>query len=110
MIKRLALLLVIFYCSTAWAQTIKTDVLVIGGSPSGVAAAIQSARSKVKTVLVLPDSLPNLTMSRKKDITVTPMSVCTIEGSRNLPSGFWIEFRKRFLTFDQTEKKVRYQL
>ena len=38
--------------SVAYSQTLKTDVLVIGGTPSGVAAAIQSARSKVKTVLV----------------------------------------------------------
>lgn len=52
MIKRLAALLLFLHFSVAYSQTIKTDVLVIGGTPSGVAAAIQSARSKVKTVLV----------------------------------------------------------
>ena len=52
MIKRLAALLLFLHFSLAYSQTIKTDVLVIGGTPGGVAAAIQSARSKVKTVLV----------------------------------------------------------
>jgi len=52
MIKRLAALLLFLHFSVAYSQTIKTDVVVIGGTPSGVAAAIQCARSKVKTVLV----------------------------------------------------------
>jgi thioredoxin reductase len=37
------------HSSTTFADTIKTDVLVVGGGASGVAAAIQSARSNVKT-------------------------------------------------------------
>jgi FAD dependent oxidoreductase len=52
MIKKLAALLLFLHFSVAYSQTIKTDVLVIGGGPSGVAAAIQCARSKVKTLLV----------------------------------------------------------
>jgi len=52
MIKRLAALLLFLHFSVAHSQTIKTDVVVIGGTPGGVAAAIQCARSKVKTVLV----------------------------------------------------------
>ena len=51
MIKKLLVILLIFNCSLINAQTIRTDVLVIGGSPGGVAAAVQSARSKVKTIL-----------------------------------------------------------
>lgn len=35
----------------------KTDVLVVGGSASGVAAAIQSARSGVKTILIEKDNV-----------------------------------------------------
>jgi hypothetical protein len=86
MIKRLAVLLIVFNCSIAYAQTIKTDVLVIGGTPSGVAAAIQSARSKIKTVLVeqSPSLCNNLTGNKMVDIIP----------DRNLPSGIWGEFRK----------------
>src|ERR1700744_1413548 len=52
MIKKLAALLLFLHFSVAYSQTIKTDVVVIGGTPSGVAAAIQCARSKVKTGLI----------------------------------------------------------
>jgi hypothetical protein len=38
--------------SGTYAQNIKTAVVVVGGSPAGVAAAIQSARSGVKTTLL----------------------------------------------------------
>ena len=87
MIKRLAAFLLIFNCAVSYAQTIKTDVLVIGGSPSGVAAAIQCARSKVKTVLVEPSSrlCPELMGQDILRITI----VC------DLPGGIWGEFRKR---------------
>jgi hypothetical protein len=87
MVKRLAALLLFFNCAIACAQTIKTDVLVIGGSPSGVAAAIQCARSKVKTVLI--DEGTTLCSS------MTANNMTTIKTDRDLPSGVWAEFRKR---------------
>ncbi|HEY8928200.1 MAG TPA: FAD-dependent oxidoreductase [Mucilaginibacter sp.] len=84
MIKRLLLFLLIFEYSALRAQTIKTDVVVIGGTPSGMAAAIQSSRSRLKTVLVingysLKDNLP------AGDAEITTNS--------NLSSGIWGEFR-----------------
>ena len=85
MIKRLLLFLLIFEYSALQAQTIKTDVLVIGGTPSGVAAAIQSSRSKLKTVLVINGS------SLKDNIA---QSEAEIRINSNLSSGIWGEFRK----------------
>jgi len=60
-------------------------VLVIGGSAGGVAAALQCARSKVKTILAVKDTAFG-------DFTGNGMA--TIEANRNLPSGIWGEFRK----------------
>ncbi|WP_183575495.1 FAD-dependent oxidoreductase [Mucilaginibacter sp. X5P1] len=91
MIKKIAVLLLVFNCGISYAQSIKTDVLVIGGSPSGVAAAIQSARSKVKTVLIEQNSqlCSNLTENKMADVLA----------DRNLPSGIWGEFRKRVIEY-----------
>jgi len=87
MIKKLvALLLFVSSCSFLCAQTIKTDVLVIGQTPSGIAAAIQSARSKVKTVL----TGANQNM---------PGGVSVISAASDLPAGIWSEFRARVHEF-----------
>jgi hypothetical protein len=86
MIKKLTLILLICNCSLIYAQTIKTDVLVIGGSRSGVAAAIQGARSKVKTILAIKDTTFG---------GFTGNGMVTIEANRNMPSGIWGEFRKQ---------------
>jgi hypothetical protein len=48
----IAVLLLFFFTSFSYAQTVKTGVLVVGGNASGVAAAIQASRSGVKTVLL----------------------------------------------------------
>ncbi|MFD0766262.1 FAD-dependent oxidoreductase [Mucilaginibacter lutimaris] len=56
MIKKLLLLMLLLKCSAGFAETIRTDVLVIGGGASGVAAAVQSARSNVKTLLIVQGS------------------------------------------------------
>jgi len=80
MVKRLLIPLFIFAFSFANAETIKTDVLVIGGGACGVAAAIQSARSKVKTMLIAPGPWLGGSMTM---------------GGRNLPSGIWGEFRRK---------------
>jgi hypothetical protein len=87
MLRKLLLLLLFFACSFANAETIKTDVLVIGGGAAGVAAAIQSARSKVKTLLVEPGPWLGGSM--------TMGGMCVLDANRNLPSGIWGEFRRK---------------
>src|ERR1700754_4027001 len=91
MIKKLLVPLLLFAFSIANAETIKTDVLVIGGGASGVAAAIQSSRSKVKTMLVEPGPWLGGEM--------TAGGMCILEGNRSLPSGIWGEFRKKVREF-----------
>jgi hypothetical protein len=91
MFKKLLIPLLLFISSFANAETIKTDVLVIGGGACGVAAAIQSARSKVKTLLVEPGPWLGGTM--------TVGGVCVLEGNRDLPSGVWGEFRRRVIDY-----------
>ena len=85
MIKRLLALLFFLNFTVVYAQTIKTDVLVVGSSASGVAAAIQCGRSKVKTVLA--DN--GLKIS---GVTVADQMV-SLEIDNNIPSGIWGEFR-----------------
>ncbi|MDR3695521.1 MAG: FAD-dependent oxidoreductase [Mucilaginibacter sp.] len=97
MIKKLILILFVSYFSSAYAQTVKTDVLVIGGTPGGVAAAIQSARSKVKTILVERDSIPLIyeqAPGQSGQVFVSPGGTTNLNG--NLSSGIWDEFRTRF--------------
>ncbi len=90
MIKKLIVILLFANCSSLYAQTIKTDVLVIGDSPSGVAAAIQCARSKVKTILAVQDTSFGGFKGDK---------IFTVETNRNTASGIWGEFRKHILDF-----------
>ncbi|WP_114939730.1 FAD-dependent oxidoreductase [Mucilaginibacter endophyticus] len=91
MIKKLLAVLLVFNCTLSFAQTIKTDILVIGGGASGTAAAIQGARSKLKTMLV--EQGPWLGGS------ITAGGMCIVDGNRNLPTGIWGEFRRRVRDF-----------
>ncbi|MDB4904793.1 MAG: hypothetical protein JWQ63_4074 [Mucilaginibacter sp.] len=91
MIKTLIAIWLIANCSLIYAQTIKTDVLVVGGSASGVAAAIQCARSKVKTIFAISDSLPH--------ISTAASGMNEVSANRDLPSGIWGEFRKQVQDF-----------
>jgi len=88
MIKKLLLILLFSWCCAVYGQTIKTDVLVIGNGPCAVAAAIQSARSKVKTVLVAE----KITLSSENEKLV-------IEENIHTPSGIWGEFRNHVADF-----------
>lgn len=90
MVKKLFALIIFFYASTAVAETIKTDVLVIGNGPGAVAAAIQSSRSKLKTVLLVNGSWMPMLQGK---------NMITIDDNCNLPSGFWGEFRKHIHQF-----------
>lgn len=57
MIKRLSISFILLgFCLSLLAQTTKTGVLVVGNTPGGLAAAVQSARSGAKTIY-LPQSL-----------------------------------------------------
>lgn len=101
MSKKLLVPLFIFICSFAQAEpclpagrTIKTDVLVIGGGACGVAAAIQSARSKVKTMLVEPGPWLGGSM--------TMGGMCVLDANRDLPSGVWGEFRRKVTEYYHT--------
>ncbi len=89
MIKRLAAFLVFFNCAVSYAQTIKTDVLVIGGSSSGVAAAVQCAHSKVKTMLVAKGNRLCPLLTRKFMNNSLP--------DTNWPGGLWAELRKHII-------------
>ncbi|MGF7082058.1 FAD-dependent oxidoreductase [Mucilaginibacter sp. UYCu711] len=85
MLKKLAVLIIFLNAYCAIAETIKTDVLVIGSGASAVTAAIQSSRSKLKTVLLVKGSwLENM---QNKGMII-------INANRNLPYGLWGEFRK----------------
>ena len=88
MIKRLLVILLTVHCSLIYGQTIKTDVLVIGGSTSGVAAAIQCARSKVKTVLAAQGQTLG---------SFTGSGLHITGADRNIQSGAWGEFHKNII-------------
>ncbi len=67
-------------------QKLVTDVLVIGGGAGGTAAAIQSARMGVKTILVEPTTILGGML--------TAAGVSCTDGNDQLPSGLWDEFRQ----------------
>ncbi|RVU00262.1 FAD-dependent oxidoreductase [Mucilaginibacter limnophilus] len=91
MIKKLLLLLVILKSTISFAETIKTDVLVIGGGASGVAAAIQSSRSKLKTLLI--EQGPWLGGS------MTSGGICILNANRDFNTGILAEFRQNITNF-----------
>jgi hypothetical protein len=93
MVKKLLLLPLLLRCFFTHAETIKTDVLVIGNGPSAVAAAMQSAHSKLKTVLVVKGGWLEGMQSK---------NMSTVISGRNLPSGIWGTFRKEVRSFYKT--------
>ena len=73
-------------CTTPPPSTIQTDVLVIGAGTGATAAAIQSARSGAKTILVNPQPwLGGM---------ITAAGVSASDGNHELPAGIWGEFRE----------------
>ena len=68
-------------------KNIETDVLVIGGTTSGISAGIQSARLGVETLVIEETEwLGGM---------LTAAGVSGIDGNHNLHSGIWNEFRNR---------------
>jgi len=98
MVKKLLAFVLIFYVSFTYAETIKTDVLVIGDSPGAVTAAIQSARSKLKTTLVMPAGWLQHGMPAGKKYVITT--------NREIPTGTWGEFAE--LVKDAYKRSVGY--
>ncbi len=79
----------------AKAQILVTDVLVIGGGTGGTAAGIQSARQKVKTIIIEPTPwLGGM---------LTTAGVSATDGNHNLASGLWEEFRQQLYTHYSTK-------
>ncbi|WP_037351767.1 FAD-dependent oxidoreductase [Sediminibacterium salmoneum] len=79
------LLFMLIFQSAFAQKTIKTDVLVVGASASGIAAGIQSARLGAQTIVAEPSTwLGGM---------ITAAGVCAFDGNHNLPSGLFGEFR-----------------
>jgi hypothetical protein len=66
-------------------ESLRTDVLVVGGGTAGTAAGIQSARSGVNTIIAEPGPWLGGMLSAA--------AVSATDGNHNMPSGIWAEFR-----------------
>ena len=87
MIKNFFAALGIFFSLSGLTQTIKTDVVVVGANASGYAAAIQSAKSGVKTFLI--------DAGKFNAIILTP-------ADRSIKAGTYAEFAKHVDTLQKT--------
>ena len=72
-------------------QNIQTEVLVIGGTASGVCAGIQSARLGVNTIII--------ESSTWLGGMLTSAGVAAFDGNHNMPSGIFGEFRQKLYTY-----------
>jgi len=72
---------------TSSKKVLTTDVLVIGGGTSGVAAGIQAARLGARTIIAEETSWLGGMLSAA--------GVSATDGNHLLPSGIWGEFRNR---------------
>lgn len=80
-------LLLILTASSLFAQTMQTEVLVIGGGASGVSAGLQAGRLGVKTIIAEPTTwLGGM---------ITSAGVSAFDGNHNMPSGIFGEFRNQ---------------
>jgi hypothetical protein len=93
MIKKLLFLALFCNCSLIYAQTIKTDVLIVGATPAGISAAIQCARSNVKATLISEDA---------RIIAFPPSQNVTMQIDPGINSGFWGELRDSLAKYYHT--------
>lgn len=77
----------VFYSIPCFSETRKTDVLVIGGTTSGISAGLQSARLNVPTLIV--EETPWL------GGMLTSAGVSATDGNHLLHSGIWNEIREK---------------
>jgi hypothetical protein len=77
---------ILFFSSCKSLSDIQIDVLVVGGSASGVAAGIQSARMGVNALIV--EETPWL------GGMLTSAGVSAVDGNYKLPAGLWGEFKQ----------------
>ena len=75
------LLLLPFFCGATTMPPVVTDVLVIGGGASGVAAGIQSARMGAQTIIA--EETPWL------GGMLSAAGVSATDGNHMLPSALW---------------------
>lgn len=90
MIKKILWIFIILFSFKAQAQ-FKPDVIIIGGSAAGTAAAIQAARSGVKTLLIAPSD--NL--------------ISDVAPTMDIPAfnlGLWKEWKDQFIKTSDSVK------
>jgi len=98
--KLTALVLVICLLGVSCEKTsMETDVLVIGGSASGVAAGLSAARQGVNTMLL--EEGPWL------GGMLTAAGVSAVDGNTKLPSGIWGEFRDSLIAHYGSKKALK---
>lgn len=74
-----------------FAQSLKTDVLILGGGASGTVAGIQAARMGVRALIVEETEwLGGM---------LTSAGVSAIDGNHNMPAGIWGEFRNHLYQY-----------
>ncbi len=102
MLRKIQLFFFVFFISCigkAQERIIEKDVLVIGGSASGITAGIQSARLKVNTIVV--EEGPWL------GGMLSSAGVSAIDGNYQLPSGIFGEFIQRIFDFYGGKDRVK---
>lgn len=71
--------------TSAMAGCFRTDIVIAGGSTSGVTAALQASRCGANTIVVEPSTwLGGM---------LTAAGVGAVDGNYNMPAGLWGEFR-----------------
>ena len=94
------LVLVLYFLGVSCEKTsMETDVLVIGGGSSGVAAALSSARESAETTLL--EEGPWL------GGMLTAAGVSAVDGNTKLPSGIWGEFRDSLINRYGSKKALQ---
>jgi hypothetical protein len=87
-VREICLAILVYHLSSCSGVTeLETEVLVIGGTTSGISAGIQSARLGSETLIVEETEwLGGM---------ITAAGVSATDGNHNLHSGIWNEFRNR---------------
>ena len=80
-------------------NVITTDVLIVGAGCSGVAAAIEVARTGKTVTIVEP--------TQRVGGMVTAAGVSAVDGGEQIASGIWGEFRKRLIVYYGGEDALR---